>query len=69
MNAEIDELLNEAVDFVVALRVLVHSDNLNDFPAALQDMVRGLDLRLSKIMELRSEEDEAEQKPKLSPVP
>ncbi len=69
MNAEIDKLLNESVDFTVALRVLLHNGDLDEFPLALQSLVHALDLRLGKMIELRSDEDEAEPKPKLSPVP
>ncbi len=70
MNAEIDKLLFEAVDYSVALKELMDSsDNLNEIRLALQDLMRALDGRLAAVMELRSDEDEAAQTPKLSPVP
>ena len=69
MNAEIDKLLSESGDLSVGLIALLRSPHLNDCRFALQELARGLDGRIAKMMELRSEEDEAEQKPKLSPVP
>ena len=69
MNAEIDKLLDEAVDFAVALRVLLRSGGLNEFPLALQSLVHALDLRLGQMIALRSDADEAAQAPILSPVP
>ena len=69
MNAEIDNLLGEAADLSVGLIALLRSPNLDGFPFALQELARGLDVRIAKMMELRAEPDEAAQTPKLSPVP
>ena len=51
-----------------ALHRLLRSSNLDDCPLAMQELLKALDSRLGKMMELRSEADEAEQTPKLSPV-
>ena len=69
MNAKIDELLSEAADFSMGIHRLLRSPNLDDFRLALQELAHALDVRIGKIMELNAETDEAEQTPKLSPVP
>ena len=69
MNAEIDELLNQASELTVGLMALLRSSNLDDSREALQEVARSLDVRIGKIMELNAETDEAEQTPKLPPLP
>ena len=69
MNAEIDKLLDEAADLAVGVLTLLRTPSLSEVRFPLQELTRALDRRLAKVMELRSEADEAEQAPKLSSVP
>jgi hypothetical protein len=68
MNIEIDKLISEAADFSVGIIALLKQPDLDDYRGSLEELARAVDLRLAKVIELRSDQDAAEHKPKLTPV-